>query len=483
MKPSTDSGAVSAAEASSPNGQVLPNIVLIVADDMGFSDISCFGSEIPTPNIDKIAEQGVLMTQFYNGARCSPSRASLLTGLYAQQAGVGHLSEFGADNLPGYRGRLNENCVTIAEVLRDAGYQTGMVGKWHVGGRIGWDDRHGFDVSGTLHPMDRGFDEFCGTLNGAGSYYTPGTLMEGRRNVGNETEEGFYYTGEIGFRAATMVERMARSGRPFFAYVAHVAPHWPLHAPQPDIDKVGISYADGWGSTRQRRHEALRSAGLVNPKWAISPSDEGVVPWEEVSDPNWESERMRVYAAQVMALDHAVGRVLVSLDRAGAADNTIVMFMSDNGACAEALGPELPTRFISQANTRSGEAVRVGNAAVYRPGDGSTFMSYGHSWPTPATVPFGSISTGSMKVGSPRLSSPVGRGEVPVAVSCTNQCTSSTSWPRVWTLPTPVTQRSTTSTSSFLSRARAFALCSRGPVAARGCHLLGTRGEPGGAPR
>jgi arylsulfatase len=388
MTPDTDSPAGPAAEATAPNGPVPPNIVLILADDMGFSDIGCFGSEVPTPNIDKIANQGVLMTEFYNGARCSPSRASLLTGLYAQQSGVGHLSEFGADNLPGYRGRLNENCVTIAEVLHDAGYQTGMVGKWHVGGRIGWDNRHGFDVSGNLHPMDRGFDEFWGTLNGAGSYFTPGTLMDGRRNLGGRTGKGFYYTDEIGARSATMVERMARSGRPFFAYVAHVAPHWPLHAPEADIEEVGISYSAGWGVTRQRRHEALRSAGLVNRKWAISPSDEGVVPWEEVSGPNWEAERMKVYAAQVMALDRAVGRVLSGLDRAGAADNTIVMFMSDNGACAETLGPELPTRFLSQANTRSGEAVTVGNTAGLRPGGDATFMSYGHSWAHVSNSPF-----------------------------------------------------------------------------------------------
>lgn len=385
----TDSRAgTSCVQASEQSGEAPPNIVLIVADDMGFSDIGCFGSEIATPNIDKIGEQGVVMTQFYNGARCSPSRASLLTGLYAQQSGVGHLSEFGADNLRGYQGRLNEHCVTIAEVLRDAGYQTGMVGKWHVGGRIGWDDQHGFDVSDTLHPMDRGFDQFWGTLNGAGSYYTPGTLMEGRKAGGGTVDEGFYYTDEIGSRAANMVERMALAGGPFFAYVAHVAPHWPLHAPLADIEGVGTSYEAGWGTTRQQRHEMLRSAGLVNAKWKMSPADEGVVPWAEVSDQSWEAERMRVYAAQVMALDRAVGKVLSSLERTGVAENTLVMFMSDNGGCAEMLTPELPTRFISQSHASSGEAVQVGNMVGLRPGDGSTFMSYGHSWAHASNSPF-----------------------------------------------------------------------------------------------
>ncbi len=335
-----------------------PNIVLIVADDMGYSDVGCFGGEIPTPNIDSMAEDGVTMTQFYNGARCSPSRAALLSGLYAQQAGVGHLAEFGADDLPGYRGRLSERCVTIAEVLRDAGYRTGMVGKWHVGGRIPWDDDSGYDVGGVLHPLDRGFDEYWGTLTGAGSYFTPATLMDGRTIIDNPISSGFYYTDEIGSRAAEMIERMAGGARPFFAYVAHVAPHWPLHALPSDVNSLEISYEGGWGVTRQQRHERLRSTGILDPRWDIAPADDGVLAWEDVSDHRWERSRMAVYAAQVVALDRAVGRVLASLEQAHIADDTVVMFMSDNGGCAEMLGPELPARFLGQRRGHVGPPTR-----------------------------------------------------------------------------------------------------------------------------
>src|SRR5688572_4506755 len=235
-----------------------PNVVLILVDDMGFSDIGCYGSEISTPNLDALAAGGVRVTQFYNGARCCPTRASLLTGVYAQQAGVGHM----VANLghPAYQGYLNEHCVTIAEALKPAGYRTIMSGKWHCGGPYTTDPEKTKQEAGDAGhptPLQRGFDFHFGTLAGAGSFFHPHAMfLEGEHVDANDPRvqwgadvsepDGFYYTDAIGRYAANQIERAAQDDVPFFLHAAFTAPHWPLHALPADMAKYRGRYRGGW---------------------------------------------------------------------------------------------------------------------------------------------------------------------------------------------------------------------------------------------
>lgn len=378
------------APGAAPGTACRPNVVLIVADDMGFSDIGCFGSEIPTVNLDRMAREGARLTQMYNGARCCPSRAALLTGVYAQQAGLGHMTETGTEVLPGYSGHLSDRAVTIAEVLGAAGYQTGMVGKWHVGGRVPRRGDGSVDLSSCVHPMDRGFERFWGTLMGAGSYYVPVSLLDGRNPVGDWAGrhiEDFYYTDAIGSRSAEMIEAMAGREAPFFAYVAHVAPHWPLHALGADIASITQSYEGGWDQLRTARHEAAVGLGVLAETWTISATEPGLPVWDDSAIRPWEQLRMIVYAAQVLALDRAVGRVLDALERAGVADNTLVVFLSDNGGCAEVLGGN-DSSPIRPRWTRDGRQVRPGNEVGLEPGGEDTWMSYGGAWAAASNSPF-----------------------------------------------------------------------------------------------
>lgn len=250
-----------------------PNIVLILADDMGFSDIGCYGSEIHTPNLDKLAADGVRFTQMYNCARCCPSRASLLTGLSPHRAGVGHMVN--DRGYPGYQGYLNDHCVTIAEVLRSGGYQTYMSGKWHVGGPYGplppkdwYPGKPGFPL-----PIQRGFDQHFGTLGGGGSYFNPPTLVRNDTLIEPETDD-FYYTDAISDNAVEMIEQAAQSDQPFFLYVAYTAPHWPLHAREEDIERYVGQYQTGWDRLRRSRFESLTQMGILSEKWKLSPRDE-----------------------------------------------------------------------------------------------------------------------------------------------------------------------------------------------------------------
>lgn len=368
-----------------PMSDSRPNIVLIMADDMGFSDLGCFGSEIRTPQLDQLALGGLRLTQMYNNARCCPTRASLLTGLYAHQAGIGHMvSDLG---LPAYQGFLNDRCVTLAEVLQLAGYQTFMAGKWHVGGTYSADPATWTPGKpGFPRPVDRGFDHHFGTLAGDGSYFNPHTLMRDYQPTEPEGEE-FYYTDAISDEAVSMVKRGHSTGRPFFLYVAHVAPHWPLQALPNDIERYRGHYLNGWDEVRIRRHERLRSMGLIASDWAISPRDEYAPPWPEVVHKDWEDARMAVYAAQVDRIDQGIGRLVDSIRDLGIEDNTLVMFLSDNGGCAELLeedglrGHALPT-------TRDGRRVHVGNLPHVIPGSADTFMSYGLPWANASNSPF-----------------------------------------------------------------------------------------------
>ena len=342
-----------------------PNIVLIMVDDMGYSDIGCYGGEVQTPNIDALAGGGLRFTQFYNTGRCCPTRASLLTGLYPHQAGMGWMTtDLGHD---GYRGDLNSSCRTIAEVLRTAGYSTYMAGKWHVTKHKGADGpKHNW-------PRQRGFDRFFGTISGAGSFYTPSSLTLENTQL-KEHPEDFFYSDAINDTTVKYIEEHSRenTGKPFFCYVAHTAPHWPLHALEEDIDKYRKRYLGGWDALRAERYARMVSMGLIDKRWKLSSRDKAAPAWEDVPAERKADMalRMAIYAAQIDRVDQGIGRITASLKRTGQLENTIIFFLADNGGCAEGgiWGFE-----------------RKKNAVL---GKDSSFASYGLSWANASNTPF-----------------------------------------------------------------------------------------------
>lgn len=353
-----------------------PDIVVILADDLGWSDLGCYGGEIRTPHLDGLAVGGVRFTQFYNTARCCPTRASLLTGQYPHLAGVGHMMDDRGHD--GYRGVLSRRCVTIAEVLGANGYRTGMVGKWHV-------TRH-VDPDGPKDswPLQRGFQSFWGTIHGAGSYFAPVTLTDGN-DPAPPVADGFYYTDALGERAAGFIAAQP-ADRPLFLYVAFTAPHWPLQARPEDIAAERGRYDDGWDAVRQRRLDKQRALGLLDPAWNLSPRDPRAPDWDKAPHREWQARRMEVYAAQVTAMDRAVGRIVAALAAADRLDRTLLLFLADNGGCAEELGRgrsrSVPT------HTRDGRTVRNGNDPAVMPGPEDTYQSYGLAWANASNTPF-----------------------------------------------------------------------------------------------
>lgn len=304
-----------------------PNIVLIMADDMGFSDIGPYGSEIATPNLDKLAAGGVRFTHFYNCARCCPTRASLLTGLYPHQAGIGYMEPGNRYNkgigLPEYQGYLSRNCVTIAEALRGAGYQTLMTGKWHVGAAEG------------QRPWERGFDRYYGILGGASNHFRPGKALwlDGKQVA---APGDFYSSDAFSGYAARFIEE-ADATLPLFLYTAFTAPHWPMHAPADEIEKYRGKYRTGWDELRRRRFARQKSMGLFPAHTRLSVRHPEGYPWKEADQDDMDL-RMAVYAAMIDRMDQGIGRILDSLRRTGREENTLVLFLSDNGACAEPYG-------------------------------------------------------------------------------------------------------------------------------------------------
>ena len=317
-----------------PAPSVRPNVVIIMADDMGWSDIGSYGGEIPTPNLDKLARNGIRFSQFYNNARCCPTRASLLTGLYSHQAGIGQMTEDPEHperyhwGTPGYQGFLNRHCVTIAEALKTNGYHTYMTGKWHVGmhGKEKW-------------PLQRGFDRYYGILAGATSYLKPqggrGLTLD-NQNLDPPTDPNYYTTDAFTDYAIRFIQEQ-KDKDPFFLYLAFNAPHWPLHAKQADIAKFKGKYDAGWDVMRQQRLARQKKMGLFKSGTRLSARDHRVRPWADLSAGEKDSTayRMAVYAAQVSSLDQNVGKLVAALKKRGQFDNTLILFLSDNGACAE----------------------------------------------------------------------------------------------------------------------------------------------------
>jgi arylsulfatase A-like enzyme len=371
-----------------------PNIILILADDMGFSDIGCFGSEVSTPNLDRLASRGIRLNQFYNNPRCCPSRASIMTGLWSQQAGMGMMvADYGRYPYPGYAGILNANTVTIPEALKTVGYNTAMVGKWHLApeteaGKRDW-------------PLQRGFDKFWGMIAGASVYYESPHLLSGNDRLPPPAKDE-YLTDLWADHAASYVTELAQEKKPFFLYTAFNAPHWPIQAPEADVQKYATRYAAGWDALREERHNKQLAMGIVSSKWALSPRDPRVPAWDKAEDKEWEIRRMAVYAAMIDHLDQGIGRILDSVDKAGIAENTLIVFMSDNGgnaeeiargrgraaASAEGAMPHLaPGAAPSDLPCEQGMTC-AGNVPGVMPGGEATFQSIGIPWGNCANTPF-----------------------------------------------------------------------------------------------
>jgi arylsulfatase len=376
-----------------------PNILLIMSDDMGFSDLGCYGSEIQTPTLDALAAKGVRFSQFYNTARCCPTRASLLTGLHPHQAGMGHMT---ADRgLPGYRGELNRQCVTIAEVLRAGGYRTYMSGKWHLSRNAKADSDQ------STWPVQRGFEKFYGTIAGGGSFYDPTTLCRQNTFITPQNDpdyqpETFYYTDAISDNAVKFLAAHARehADEPFFLYVAYTAAHWPMHALEKDITKYRGKFDAGYAPARRARFERLKQLGLIDRRAQLSPQAEE---WATITNKAWEARCMEVYAAMVDSMDQGIGRIVAQLKLDGRFDNTLVLFLQDNGGCAEQMGrqphpqpppadlkpfgpDDLQPQIWPPMQTRDGRWVRTGPEVM--PGPPDTYIAYGRGWANVSNTPF-----------------------------------------------------------------------------------------------
>lgn len=326
-----------------------PNIILIMADDMGFSDIGCYGSEIQTPNIDRLASEGLKFSQFYNNAKCTTTRATLLSGMYPRNSG---------NSIP-------RDIPTIAETMRANGYQTGMSGKWHLGNKA------------PQRPYDRGFDEYYGVMDGAVNYFNPaqpdpdfkgGKVRAFGHNdqLVKEFPPDFYTTDAFANHAVETIKRFAKEPKPFFIHLAFNSPHYPLHAWPEDIAKYRGKYKQGWDALRQERHARQVAMGLVDPKWPLPPADDKSYDWASANQ-DWEDLRMATYAAMVDRMDQNIGKVLRTLKDLGIEENTVVMFLSDNGGCTEEPGGRDDTK---------------------QPGIVSTYTAVGPAWGAAQNTPF-----------------------------------------------------------------------------------------------
>lgn len=375
-----------------------PNILIILADDLGFSDLGSYGGEIKTPNIDQLAYNGMRFTQFYNTSRCCPTRASLLTGLYPHQAGIGRMT-FDTGK-PGYRGFLKENTVTIAEVLKQAGYNTGMTGKWHVSEtnpleedqQLEWlahQADYGPFSDTASYPTARGFDKYYGNIWGVVDYFDPFSLVNGKEPV-KEVPDDFYYTDAITDSTVAYVEQFAADEKPFFIYMAQTAPHWPLQALPEDIAKYENEYDNGWQALRDSRYQRMMDLGLLDPENARLPSWMFLeMTWSENENRKWDSRAMAVHAAMVDRMDQGIGKVVSRLEQLGELDNTIIIFLSDNGASYE-LPSKYGPGFDRAGSTRDGREVYfpVDKEEEHLPGPQTVHAGIGPQWAYAANTPF-----------------------------------------------------------------------------------------------
>ena len=371
-----------------------PNILLILADDLGYSDLGCYGSEIQTPNLDRLASEGMRFNRFYNCGRSCPTRASLLTGLYPHQAGIGRMTF--DQQLPGYRGTMTHNGVTIAEVLRENGYATGMIGKWHVAETPLREDQRDwlnhqvfYDPFTKLedYPVNRGFENHYGTIYGVVDYYDPFSLVDGETPI-TEVPKDYYSTIALTDSAVQYVRRYADDERPFFMYLSYHSPHWPLMAPERYIKKYENTYKKGWQAIREERFARMQQLGIFGDATDYLSARQSKKEWDTNPDAEWDARAMAVHAAMIDCMDEQIGRVLAELERTGQLDNTLILFMSDNGC-----SPEVCMNFEPGENDRP-DMTRDGRQMVYpknkevMPGPETTYASLGPEWANVANTPF-----------------------------------------------------------------------------------------------
>ncbi len=386
--------AAGAATASAAHKDKRPNIIVILADDLGYSDLGCYGGEIQTPNLDRLASEGLRFTHFYNTSRSCPTRASLLTGLYQHQAGIGRMT---FDNhLPGYRGTLSRNAVTIAEVLKEAGYRTSMVGKWHVAETPLREDQRDWLNHQVFHeqfsdlchyPVNRGFDSHYGIIYGVVDYFDPFSLVEGEVPI-KEVPEGYYFTQALSDRAASEIREYAEDDRPFFMYLAYTAPHWPLHALPEDIEKYKDTYKCGWEEIRNARYERQLEMGLFGGQKDFLSERQFKDSWEDNPTAEWDARAMAVHAAMVDRMDQGIGQVIAALEETGELDNTLILFMSDNGCSNEVCQNYSPGENDRPDMTRDGRQMVYPKNKEVMPGPETTYASLGARWANVANTPF-----------------------------------------------------------------------------------------------
>jgi len=366
-----------------------PNIVLIMADDMGFSDAGCYGGEIRTPNLDRLAANGLRFTQFYNCARCCPTRAGLMTGQYPHAVGLAR------------NGRsLTRNGMTIAEALGNSGYNTAMVGKWHLSrtprladGKLHqkWLD-HQHDPERPFGPLDtypvrRGFDKHYGVIWGVIDFFDPFSLVDGTQAV-EEVPQDYYFTDAITDKAVDYVEEFAESAKPFFLYFAHCAPHWPLHARPEDIARYKDTYTNGWDQLRRDRFQRQLDMELFDKSnTPLPPVQTRGATWDRLSEEEkaYQAGKMAVHAAMVDRVDQSIGRLLDTLKKTGQMDNTLILFLADNGA-----SPEIPQRpgYDRTGQTRDGRTVKYHNIPLDELGSELSYTGIGTPWASASNTPF-----------------------------------------------------------------------------------------------
>jgi arylsulfatase len=363
-----------------------PNIIVILADDMGYSDIGCFGAEIETPHLDRLAAEGVRLSSFYNNARCCPSRAALLTGLYPHQAGVGAMTDINV-SIPEYQGYFNDQTITMADVLRQAGYATYLSGKWHVGE----EQEH--------WPLQHGFDQCFALIQGAASYFDflpyrnenwpPGNqLTVVRDNLPLDLSDTDFYATDLYTDEAIKLIDGHDTEKPFFLYLSYTAPHWPLHALPEDIIKYENTYKEGWEAIRKARYKRLKSLGLLSSDTQLSEKNPAERDWQQLTEDERQHEAhlMAVYAAMVDRLDQNIGRLLDHLEATGQLNHTAIFFLSDNGASTAG----------DLASNKYAHPRLQADALAGKP---ESFTGYGKSWANVSNTPFRYFKTDAYEGG------------------------------------------------------------------------------------
>jgi arylsulfatase len=361
-----------------------PNIIIILVDDMGYSDPGCFGGEINTPNLDYLAENGLRLTQFYNASRSCPSRAALLTGRYPHVVGITAMGQ-----------SLTKDCVTIPEVLKTAGYNTSMTGKWHLSrttGRSSNEEQmqwlaHRADYGNfaplNSYPCNRGFDEHFGTIWGVCDFFDPFSLVHNEEQI-KTVPSDFYMTDYVTDKTIELIDADAKKPDPFFMYVSYTAPHWPLHAKPEDIAKYKGKYDMGWDELRKNRYDKMVQLGLIDQAQTPRAKNESGKIWENELYKNWEAANMEVHAAMLDCVDQGIGRIIDKLKETGVYENTIIFFMSDNGASSERY---LNSGFDRPSLTRDGTVIRY-PAERPEPGGQTTFNYLGEGWAGAINTPY-----------------------------------------------------------------------------------------------